>query len=333
MFGLSTGPFEGLTDSDFDAFDEKKWSSNRFNLERMRVRERLEGLAADALGAEPRAELGVTRSSTDDHPTVFNHRRVSEQVVYFARSEDERKRVATLIDSEHPLHQRIEDPSEYHLHAVLALSLDHERFFIRFGLHSNAWLDAKNFLARLEEPFEATRLREFLADCPEWLQVAGPGLGEGPTAAKELEVDALKTSLAELARPDNAPPQWVWFGRELSRADAIESSADLLDACRTTFERVSPLFRFASWRADNDHIGVQSRLKSEKKAARAQAGVQSGAIEPKSWVKITKGLFAGRDGEVVDLDGKGSARVTVGTIVVRMPVGDLQTKPQKPKRA
>ena len=57
--GLFDERFDGWQASDFAAFEQRKWSSNRFNLERGRVRRRLIDLLAQVREAA-------------DHPAVLS---------------------------------------------------------------------------------------------------------------------------------------------------------------------------------------------------------------------------------------------------------------------
>ncbi|MCO4761772.1 MAG: hypothetical protein KC502_09725 [Myxococcales bacterium] len=85
--------FDGWMASDFDAYLERKWRSNRFNLERGRVRSRL----TDALKRAAR-QAGVdtdgwTLWSSLDHPSFFNGHVVRGQRVAWCRIDAERERL------------------------------------------------------------------------------------------------------------------------------------------------------------------------------------------------------------------------------------------------
>lgn len=313
--------FSGLGAADFDAFEERKWASNRFNLERMRVREKLHVLGAQLLTAELRASLGVELCASQDHPSVFNNRRVDSQWAYFARSAAERKRLATIIDREHPLHRRIEDPAEHHLHAVLAVRVYLEGADVLFGIHRNAWVDARNLAARLEEPYEATVFAERLQDLPESVRFH---VGDTDVSAREIGVDAVRTTLKRFT--PEAADDWFVFRLVYPREADILGQPGFAREAASGLRQLAALYDFGAWRPDNDHVGLHQRIRTEKKVAKAQSGVQASAIGAGDHVRITTGLFAGREGYVLELDGKGGAKVQVGAVPIKVRVAELQRR-------
>ena len=78
--------FQGWTDADFDAYLEDKWRSNRFNLERMRTREKLETWMRTFLPSE--WEETWSWGASHDHPTIFNQKAVTHQRCFLAPGTD-----------------------------------------------------------------------------------------------------------------------------------------------------------------------------------------------------------------------------------------------------
>jgi len=76
LFGQVSQEFTGFDAQDFDAFEERKWSNNRFNLERMRVRGKVEALQRAYGHAFERAGVPIQSEVSLDHPTILNNKKV-----------------------------------------------------------------------------------------------------------------------------------------------------------------------------------------------------------------------------------------------------------------
>ena len=77
---------------------------------------------------------------------------------------------------------------------------------------------------------------------------------------------------------------------------------------------------FAAWSDDNDQIAVNKQLKEAQEARRQAAG----DLEIGGEVRVISGMLSGRRGTVMELDGKGSARVRLGTMSMLLPVESVQ---------
>jgi hypothetical protein len=86
-------PFAAWEAADFDAFAEPKWRSNRFNLERARVRHRLLSLVDQALTAAALDRAGLDIWSSLDHPALVNDHAVRQQTVLLCRSAAQREEI------------------------------------------------------------------------------------------------------------------------------------------------------------------------------------------------------------------------------------------------
>jgi len=73
--------------TDFDAYEPSKWSSNVYNLERLKVKQKLEALGR-ALGPELRTGAGAGSLAWEvsaEHPALWNNHQVRSQQLYFLR--------------------------------------------------------------------------------------------------------------------------------------------------------------------------------------------------------------------------------------------------------
>jgi hypothetical protein len=309
--------FNGLTQADFDAYLEPKWGSNRFNLERMKAREKLQALATQAAAASSLAGLDLGQEATHDHPTIFNHKRVDAQWVFFSRPESERKRLGLVIDKEHPLHRRIEDPAPHHHHVVLSLRLDTAGLEVGMRVHENAWLDVRNLSARCERPEDRAELLRLLGALPDAVACLG---GANAPASEVTE-----GQVAEAASALGHGQEWLSITRSFERTDPILATGDLVPAAADLLDRLLPVYRFTAWSESNDHVGLAERMIAERRRAEDERKKNAPKpIEEGARVQILRGTFKGHTGEVESLDGMGGASIRLGTLSLHMMLRDLQ---------
>ena len=325
MATVDSSKFSGFPDTSFDAYQERKWSSNRFNLERMRAREVLESLVRPLVRREPVEATGLALASTQDHPTIFNHRRVDSQLAYLLRDAKARKRLHLIIDREHPLHRQIEDAAEHHSHAILAFELDFDGLEVFFGIHRNAWLDARNLVEKLTRDDHGADFLELVRGLPESLRLS---IGEQATPVSDVEATHLD-ALATL-QPDG---QDAWFrvGARFSRDDEQLAGAAFTETAASLLDALLPVYAFAAWSSDNDFLSMASQLTAEKKEREVRKA-NPRAIEEKCEVRVTSGLFSGRTGTVVEMDPRGTAKVLLGALTVKVQLRDLQRLDQAASR-
>lgn len=312
--GLFMG-FVGFSEQDFNAYDERKWASNRFNLERMRARETVEALARSVFPTERQKAFGLEQVSSHDHPTLFNRRQVDSQWVYLVRNHEEQKRLTAKIDSEHSVAVQVGDPALHHLHAIVGLRLHFDGLDVLFGIHRHAGLDLRNLLQKIDVPYERQFFGDVMKTLPPGVHFVGGDLKLEPIAVEEKHVRTVVQNLLSESGGD-----WLQFVLSLSRAEAMSSGVAVADQAREALSGLLTLYAFASWRRDNDFISLQKAIKEDKKAKKANVN----DLQLNSRVKVTVGLFSGRDGHVVELDGKGGVRVLVGSVPIKVRVKDVQ---------
>lgn len=312
MFQLKVGTFEGLIATDFDAYEESKWASNRFNLERMRAREHAQSLAHTALPSEMLGRLQLVMDASQDHPTIFNHHRVDSQWVFATRKTEERKRIASLIESEHSLAERFEDLALHQLHAVLGLRLNVAGLDLLTTIHRGAAIDRRNLAARLGSDEGHAEFLTILHALPESTECI---LGDTSQVAAEVTVDDIAAWIEALKGAD-----WIALRRHFPRDDERLAAPEFALAAAETLSAFSAFHAFAAWTDDNDQIEVNKQLKEAREARRQAAG----DLEIGGEVRVIAGLLSGRKGIVMEVDGKGSARVRLGTMSMMLPVESIQ---------
>jgi transcription antitermination factor NusG len=298
--------FPGFAPEDFDAFQERKWGSNRFNLERMKARAKLDGLGRELETRLGEVASGLVFSTTLDHPHIFNKSKVCHLWLYLDRPSEERNQLARVIDKDTTLRQKVEDTIPQHHVALVGVGLDHEYATIFFRLHANALLDRKNLISRLGDPSEINHLAILLSRLDEDFQMHVDGeLNPLPTAASEVE--SLRTRLDKLNG---------WFGIELRlpRDDDALASPDLVDRIAEAMPGLLDIWRFAAWSRENDRLKLSRVLKEEKK----QKAKKLSGFEDGDQVRVTSGLLSGKEGKVLSVDLKGRVKVQFGRLNMEM---------------
>ena len=242
---LLNAGFEGLTEEDFDQYLPKCWSNNRYNLGRMRVKERL-GRLIEAVRAGAGSD-GLTVEASSEIPSVWNGRQVCDQWAYVIRDSAEKRRLQPVMAKQLDLASRLKAPAEHLQHALLAVRLDHEALEISLRLNAHAVVDLINLLASAAA--DVAPLEAALGSMNEEILLDG-----SPVKTANL------LAAAQAAR--DGEREWVVVGRLIPREEAIDAGTGVVDLAGSIGAQLAPLFAFIRWREDNDHVGVEGQLSS-----------------------------------------------------------------------
>jgi hypothetical protein len=315
--------FPGFTAADFDAYQPKKWKSNVFNRERLEVKQKLVALGRELQGsmlAPDGSPLAVEPSV--EHPALWNHKQVEAQHLYFSRNEGARKELDAIIDRGKSIASMIEDPSPQRNHLFLAVTLSESALELSLKLHPDARVDRENLERKCDDHFEREKLLHLMR-----------GLGDGFRAGitpellpvGELDEGKLLELIAQLAKgaaPQaltlGAPHKLLYVGRSIARADALAAAGALVDDAKRTLQALLPIYRFIAWSRDNDFLSIKETLQKEKQQKRQKGLVKNDAV------RIIRGMFAGKNGVVQEVDAKGGLRVLVGKVAVKLGAEDVQ---------
>jgi hypothetical protein len=325
--------FAGLTDADFDAFSPQKWRSNVYNRERLEVKQRLLPLAR-ALGERLSPADGSTSggpvggplevTTSVEHPALFNHKQVEAQHLFFSRGEAARRALDAIIDRARGVASLLEDPTPQRSHVYLAVSLHHDRLEVALRLHPEATVDRQNLLRKTQDPFEADRLVVLLAELPDGFRFGLTATPGGLIDAHGLDRDALGERLRAFAAvptavgPTAAPSLAVV--RVHPRVDAIHAAGALAERLASDLQALAPFYRFCAWARDNDFVSVREALE-KKQTERRQKGIVAGDA-----VRVVRGLLAGQQGTVQEVDARGSLRVLVGKLTAKLDAADVERR-------
>jgi transcription antitermination factor NusG len=312
--------FPGFTPSDFDAYQPNKWKSNVFNRERLEVKQKLLALAkelqAPLVGVDG-APLAVDASV--EHPALWNHKQVDAQHLFFSRNEGARKELDRIIDRGKSVASMIEDPTPLRNHVFLAVTLRQEALELAVKLHPDAKVDRQNLERKCEDHFEREKLLHLLHRLDAEFKV---GIVPELVPVRSVDDEKLRSVIAQLAAPQplglpGTPPRLLWIGRTVPREEAVATGPVIVEAARSALGELLEVYRFIAWSRDNDFVSMREALQKEKQAQRKKG------VAKNDLVRIIRGMFAGKQGVVQEIDAKGALKVLVGKVAVKVDVEDV----------
>jgi hypothetical protein len=315
--------FPGFTAADFDAYQPKKWKSNVFNRERLDVKQKLVALGRELQGtmlAPDGSPLAVEPSV--EHPALWNHKQVEAQHLWYSRNEGARKELDAIIDRGKSMASMIDDPSPQRNHLFLAVTLGEQALELSLKLHPDARVDRENLERKCDDHFEREKLLHLLRGLGDGFRV---GITPDLVSVAELDEGKLLELIAQLAKGASpqaltlgAPHKLFYVGRAIARDAALAAGPALVDEARRAMQALLPIYKFIAWSRDNDFLSIKEALQKEKQQKRQKGLVKN---DP---VRIIRGMFAGKQGVVQEVDAKGGLRVLVGKVAVKLGAEDVQ---------
>src|SRR4051794_19724158 len=119
--------FPGLTEADFDAYQPSRATSNSFVRPRLAVKEKVLAVGRELAERARHAGVALEVHASDERPSVWNKKSVTEQWVFLWRDRAARAELERA-HGDRKLGESLLDPTPYYRHAFLALFLDAERF-------------------------------------------------------------------------------------------------------------------------------------------------------------------------------------------------------------
>lgn len=256
--------FPNWTREDFDAYEEKKWRSNRFNLERMKTREKLVEFHRILANAWASESGGQSIQWSHDHPTVFNNKEVRSQWCFSLRDEAARKFLSGTLSRAHSVHAQIEDPAIHHLHAILASEIDHQQLGVFWALHRNATVDRANWLKCLEDE-ENTEFSDTLKELPEGTILR---MDDASKSYEEWSAWSITEWEKVLQQMERGEISWLRVGLWTSRETATEDTENFAQRLQALASPLGALHNLIHWAENRDRLQLHEAI-SEEKAARA----------------------------------------------------------------
>jgi len=319
--------FAGLTQSDFACYEPRKWKSNVYNRERLEVRQKLLALGQSCAGhllGPDGAPLFLEASV--EHPAVWNHKQVDSQSIFFSRNEAARKQLDGFIDRQKPISSLLDDPTPQRNHLFLGVTVLHESLDVVLKIHPDASVDRQNLERKLDEHYEAERLLGLLHELPEGFTIGV--LPDQSALSADFSIEQLAEIMSALPPQSGAaggmlipgqPVHMFAIGTSQPAAQIVAMSTDEQAAWVTAqLTLLLPIYRFIVWTRDNDFVSMAKVLDKEK-TVRRQRGFQKG-----DRVRIVRGMLAGKDGAVAEVDAKGLLKIIVGKMVIKIDASDVE---------
>jgi len=315
--------FDGFEARDFEAYAPTKWQSNAYNLERMRVKDKLVSLGQHLSPLQPTADgPPLSCEVSVEHPALWNNNTVSDQRLYFTRSEHERKELSSRNTRATSMSSQVADPSPHREHIVLCVVVSDQGVEISLKLHPNAAVDRQNMVTKLTDRWHMQAFVDLLADLPDDFHMGFAG-GE-PMAPSALTADALRALVQAFAEASESPAadktKVLSVGRAYGPEEVCEADVGFADQARADLRALLPLYQHLAWSRQNDFVEVTEAIREEKKVKKARG------IRQNDEIRVTRGLFAGKTGVVESTDAKGLLKLRLGTMVVKIDAKDVTPK-------
>src|SRR5262249_50607202 len=123
---------------------------------------------------------------------------------------------------------------------------------------------------------------------------AGPAAGESQSA-REISDEALRTLINKFVETK----EFLFLGCSFKRDDARLASGAFEETARAVLMGLLPVYKFIAWSRENDYLLMRETLKQEKQAKKQKH------LAKNDRVRIVRGMFAGKTGQVQELDTKG----------------------------
>lgn len=309
--------FRGFQQHDFDAYAPQKWRSNVYNLERMQAKDKLLCLGRDLspLLPTPDAEP-LSLEASMEHPAVWNGNQVSEQSIYFIRPEAERQELRGRLAKSQSISSLLAEPAPYRDHVHLCIVLRQDDLAVGLSLHREAMVDWQNSAKRTGDAWQLQSFLDRVHRLDEAFLLSLHG-GE-PIAPKTLTAESLKGALAAEAPSRTGPSKPVLqLVRRYPRSDPSLMEPSFLERLREDLAALLPLYAFLAWSRQHDLVSVKETIKEEKKAKKARG------LSRDDEIRVTRGLFSGKTGTILEVDDRGGLKVRLGAMVVKLEAADV----------
>ncbi len=248
MFGWTVNEFEGFDSADFEAFENHKWRSHRFNLERMRVSAKLEALGKTIVERTPEIARELETHVAEPTPTIFNDHQVDCGWLCFKRPPAEQRKLLAAIERSLTLAAEVRAPHPLHKELLLAVRVDHEGLEISLRLHAQARLDVQNIIALCEQEEQRAHVEELLRELPPTFECR---LAEHEITPADA---ATNDNIALLRAMRDRGEGWLIIRRRIPIDSALLAADTAVNEIVTALAALFPLRQTFAWRTDNDHL-------------------------------------------------------------------------------
>ncbi|MCP3920678.1 MAG: hypothetical protein GY711_34560 [bacterium] len=232
---------------DFEALAPDRARSPEYNDRRLLARRRLGGLAKTFVARAKEEGLALDSRTSIHNPHSFNGGKVQRLWAYLTRSKKDKTGLRKVLGRD-----LAKDLDSAYRNAYLCLAIEHDRLEVSFRIHADAWYDGRNLTRRVDgEGVHAwlsvlNTLEGFQLRLHDW---------KGEWRCGSLTPEALEEFLRFYEPGDHAlvvDRRWPVPTEPAAREAVLseEVPRTLLDE----LARLVPLYRFAAWSPDSDHL-------------------------------------------------------------------------------
>ncbi len=252
-------------EEDFSLFQEDRRSNNRFNKDRLALKEKLAGIGARLVRFVPetwRMELGT------EHPAVWNQRQVDRLEVFYLRPEGDRRTLSRALNREIPMSLLLQAPSPLYAHASLGFFVDGQGLEVGFRLPFLAIGDRSQVRRIVSGADWAERLRGFAPALSGF--TFGVHSGAGFTALDGTSASQWQEGLELLERSGQADHRsFLGLVLRLAVPEAV-SLGQLDETLGVSLQTLAPLAAALSWTPERDLLGVEGMIAAQASASQAE---------------------------------------------------------------
>ncbi len=230
---------------DFEALGPSHSRNPEANEYRLKARRKL--LAWSKEWTKATAEPALDVRTSIHNPHAFNGKKVERLWAYMARNKASKTALRKILGRD-----LAKDLDAAYRNAYLCLAIEHQAVEVSFRIHPDAWYDGQNMLNRVKQG----ALRELLAilnDLDGFTLRLHDWKGRWPLG--ELSPESLEEVL-RFYKPGElgfvVERQWP-IPTDLAARDAV-LSGEILPTLREEWARLLPLYRFACWSDESDHL-------------------------------------------------------------------------------
>lgn len=237
-------------EADFRALSGSCCGSAEYNPFRLESRRRLEALGKSLVKGAKAADLALEARTSLHNPHAFNRQRVTRQWAYVMRAKAEKTRLRKILGRD-----LAKDLDAAYRNAYLCFAIEEEFLEVSLRIHPEGWYDGQNMVNRIKrEGVGAWKaildgLEGFTLRMHDWR--GAWECGQADTRALEEYLGYYVPGEHRLAVERRFP------ARAAARAGPAQMAAlgdEVPGMLLAEAERLLPLYRFAAWSEESDHL-------------------------------------------------------------------------------
>jgi hypothetical protein len=257
-----------FSNNDFEAFQKAKWNDMVYNLDRMRVKERLTDIGKTIQSNCSEFCKNKVMEAGTEYPALSNNRKVDRLELFFIRCKNDRKMLQKALGKEIPLQIQLKGSSELYSHASLGILFDLSGMEIGFRIPFLSIGDREN-LRKVIKGEGINSLLNIVKEFNDKYFFTSPDSSN--ILLKSLSEDDILTGLDKLEKNSGANNRnFIGFLRKIELNEFENLEIDFSEIITNTIKSLIPLYDFICWTTDNDLLDIAGLLKTQELALEKQ---------------------------------------------------------------